>query len=216
LLEAEEKGYDILVNINEAIAPKEAKKFHKSKFTYDENKDVFRCPVGKELYFDGTRKSRWGKYQERIYRCKCFKNCPERTACSCEKKGRKITIGPHYHAVMWQLEKQEIPDRKKRLSRRKSIVEPVFGIIKEVMGFRRFTVRGLENVRTRWSLICTAFNLRKLFKVWTGRKPVLAWKRWVPHWISMPKLQEKAEKSALRLIILFILQTNSGEFDLKW
>jgi len=80
--------------------------------------------------------------------------------------GRKITMGPHYQALIRQLEKQKIPEKKKELYKRKSIVEKVFGFIKEILGFRRFTVRGLENVKTQWSLICTTYNLRKLYKVW--------------------------------------------------
>jgi transposase len=46
---------------------------------------------------------------------------------------------------------------------RKAIVEPVFGQIKEQRGFRRFSLRGLNNVRSEWTLVCTAFNLRKLY-----------------------------------------------------
>lgn len=52
--------------------------------------------------------------------------------------------------------------RRSRYRLRKQIVEPVFGQIKECMGFRRFLLRGLSNVRSEWSLICTAHNLRKL------------------------------------------------------
>ncbi len=46
---------------------------------------------------------------------------------------------------------------------RKAIVEPVFGQIKERRGFRRFSLRGLANVRGEWKLVCLASNLLKLF-----------------------------------------------------
>ena len=46
---------------------------------------------------------------------------------------------------------------------RKAIVEPVFGQIKEQRGFRRFSLRGLDNVRREWKLVCLASNLLKLF-----------------------------------------------------
>ncbi|HEQ60483.1 MAG TPA: IS1182 family transposase [Firmicutes bacterium] len=49
-------------------------------------------------------------------------------------------------------------------SKRKAIVEPVFGQIKEVRGFRRFSLRGLEKVRAEWTLICLTHNLLKLFR----------------------------------------------------
>jgi hypothetical protein len=47
---------------------------------------------------------------------------------------------------------------------RKAIVEPVFGHIKEQRGFRRFSLRGKQNVSREWKLVCAASNLLKLFK----------------------------------------------------
>jgi transposase len=46
---------------------------------------------------------------------------------------------------------------------RKQTVEPVFGIIKEVMGFRRFLLRGRAKVSLEWTLVCLSYNLRRLF-----------------------------------------------------
>jgi transposase len=51
---------------------------------------------------------------------------------------------------------------------RKTIVEPVFGQIKEQRGFRRFSLRGLRKVQAEWLLICLTHNLLKLFRAgWT-------------------------------------------------
>ncbi|MGA2218256.1 MAG: transposase [Terracidiphilus sp.] len=47
---------------------------------------------------------------------------------------------------------------------RKAIVEPVFGQIKEWRGFRRFSLRGLDNVRGEWKPVCLTHNLLKLFR----------------------------------------------------
>lgn len=49
--------------------------------------------------------------------------------------------------------------------KRKQTVEPVFGIIKEILGFRRFSLRGEEQTDAEWSLVCTAYNLKRLFKL---------------------------------------------------
>jgi len=49
--------------------------------------------------------------------------------------------------------------------RRKQLIEPVFGIIKEQQGVRRFLLRGLANVAAEWSMLVTAFNLRTLYRV---------------------------------------------------
>jgi transposase len=45
---------------------------------------------------------------------------------------------------------------------RKSTVEPVIGIIKEVLGFRQFSLRGLPAVTGEWTLVCLAYNLKRL------------------------------------------------------
>ena len=54
---------------------------------------------------------------------------------------------------------------RSRYRLRKQVVEPVFGQIKECLGFRRMLLRGLESVQAEWSLVCTAHNLRKLWAV---------------------------------------------------
>ena len=50
---------------------------------------------------------------------------------------------------------------RRHYARRKAIVEPVFGLIKQARGFRQFLRRGLDAVRQEWSLVCTAHNLLK-------------------------------------------------------
>jgi IS5 family transposase len=47
-------------------------------------------------------------------------------------------------------------------AKRKSTVETVFGIIKEVMGFRRFQLRGLDAAQGEWNLVCMAWNLKRM------------------------------------------------------
>lgn len=54
------------------------------------------------------------------------------------------------------------PSGRKIYARRKCTVEPVFGIIKAVLGFRQFLLRGLEKVRGEWNLVCLAWNLKRL------------------------------------------------------
>ena len=53
--------------------------------------------------------------------------------------------------------------RKARYALRKQIAEPVFGIIKSVLGFRQFLLRGLNKVRGEWSLVTMAWNLKRMF-----------------------------------------------------
>jgi hypothetical protein len=51
---------------------------------------------------------------------------------------------------------------KAMYARRKSTVETVFGVIKNVLGFRQFSLRGLEAVSGEWSLVCIGWNLKRL------------------------------------------------------
>jgi transposase len=53
-------------------------------------------------------------------------------------------------------------------ARRKCMVEPVFGQIKQARGFRQFLLRGLEKVRGEWALVCMTHNLLKFYKICYG------------------------------------------------
>lgn len=61
--------------------------------------------------------------------------------------------------MAWYLKTKE---GKARYAKRKSTVEPVFGIIKQVLGFRQFSLRGLEAVSGEWKLVALAFNLKRM------------------------------------------------------
>ncbi len=54
---------------------------------------------------------------------------------------------------------------------RKQTVEPVFGIIKEVLGFRRFSLRGKQKAAGEWCLVCLSYNLKRLFTLHGGLCP---------------------------------------------
>ncbi len=60
--------------------------------------------------------------------------------------------------------KVRTPEGKALYARRKVIAEPVFGQIKEARGFRRFLLRGLENIRGEWRLVCLTHNLLKIWR----------------------------------------------------
>ena len=55
------------------------------------------------------------------------------------------------------------PEGKKLYGLRKQTPEPVFGIIKSVMGFRQFLLRGIDNVQGEWSLVTMAWNVKRMF-----------------------------------------------------
>jgi transposase len=60
-------------------------------------------------------------------------------------------------------------------ARRKAIVEPVFGQIKEAAGFRRFSLRGLGSATGEWQLVCAVHNIGKLFRSGRASRVLPAW-----------------------------------------
>jgi hypothetical protein len=55
------------------------------------------------------------------------------------------------------------PEGKKLYGLRKQTPEPVFGIIKSVLGFRQFSMRGLEKVQGEWNIVTMAWNIKRMF-----------------------------------------------------
>jgi transposase len=62
-------------------------------------------------------------------------------------------------------EKLQTDEAKNKYRKRKQTVEPVFGIIKSVLGFTRFQLRGLKNVKNEWMLIALAHNCKRVSKL---------------------------------------------------
>lgn len=164
LSRAEERDRSVLVNMEKVSGGDGEGEFHASRFSYDEERDCVVCPLGEELGCIGTQKDRRGN-EIRIFRCR-KQDCPSKEKCTSCKKGRLIKIGRYHQAMARQREKQRDHEMKQLLEMRKCVVEPVFGIIKEILGLRRWTVKGIEKVRAMWSIVCTAFNLRKMYGYW--------------------------------------------------
>jgi len=175
LMKAEEKKLEVILNIPKQMVPEGKHDYHKSKFSYGKEKNVFICPEGKELDYRGTKRDRHNKnMQLKIYRCRFYKDCPKRDECSKSKRGRSIEMGPQHEAVMRQIEKQKELEAKEKLRKRKTIVERVFAQIKWNMGFVRFMYIGLAKVKAQFALVCSVYNLKKIFKIWRENKLILA------------------------------------------
>jgi transposase len=167
---AEEKQYEVLVakSSGESTAEKGAKSdpYHASRFIYDPERDICICPRGASLIFLQKKVTGKNENEVRRYRCRDYKTCPERWKCSKSKNGRMIDINVHREALERHRMKRESSEKQKLLKARKVIIEPVFAWIKRHLGFRRWTVSGLHNVRSQWSMICATINLMKLYRHW--------------------------------------------------
>jgi transposase len=87
-----------------------------------------------------------------------------------QKHGEKIPPAPRGRIPKNATTKERMARKLRTIrgratyAKRKQMVEPVFGQIKEPRGFRRFSLRGLVNVTGEWDLICLTHNLLKLFR----------------------------------------------------
>jgi len=81
---------------------------------------------------------------------------------SSRDKPPKVIKDPRLLAMR---EKLQTDEGRKLYARRKHTVEPVFGIIKEALGFRSFLLRGLEKVEGEWSLMRLAYNVKRLWAI---------------------------------------------------
>lgn len=150
------------------VRPLEGKPAHDNPyaaqhFHYNPANHQVVCPRGLSLDHEGgTTKA--GVHVER-FRCHC-RECPVGQECTRDPKGRQIEVWPHTATV--QLMRQELrdPEVEAQLQERSRIIEPCFAQIKQNDQFRRWTVWGLEAVRTQWALLCATLNLRILYKRW--------------------------------------------------
>lgn len=71
-------------------------------------------------------------------------------------------------------QKLKTPEGKKMYRQRACTVEPVFGIIKAALGFRQFLLRGIKKVTGEWSLLCLAYNMKRLHRLGAGPKLAVA------------------------------------------
>lgn len=147
----------------------QTKKFDKSAFVYDEEKDVWYCPQGKTLA-NSEKKSKVDAEGNRtyfhVYRCQECEGCPWSSDCRSEKAKRGRTVSRDEHAKRREqfAEKMSQPASKKTYSKRFHAAETPFGILKQIMNLRQFLLRRLEKVKTEWLWACTALNLAKLVR----------------------------------------------------
>ena len=145
---------------------------HKDRFTYEPDSDTYRCPQDEVLSLVRGKFSRETK--KRMYQA------PKHICQVCPVAGvfitrgshsRSLVISPYDTALRRHRAWMATNEARSAFKMRKQLVEPVFGIIKEQQGLRRFLLRGVGNVAAEWTLLATAFNLRTLWRIWRTRRP---------------------------------------------
>lgn len=112
---------------------------------YYNEQELQKCDKEYDLYVAVDRKSHNETLESRL-----------QSPCRKKRKGT-------YQEIMRS--KLKTPHGRKIYGKRKILSEPVFGIIKSVMGFRRFSMRGTDQASGEWSLICSAYNIKRMFSL---------------------------------------------------
>jgi hypothetical protein len=172
LAEYEEKGLDAYVKYGTQRKEQTSKwKLDPSKVSnlhYNEQDDVFICPMGQRMTFRYTAKttSTTGfKSESKIYQAQNCDNCPMRGVCFEAKGHRKISVNPQLNRLKQKARALLETEQGKEIYAHRSIdVEPTFGNIKWNADFRRFFLRSLPKVNTELGLLALAQNFKKWAK----------------------------------------------------
>ena len=145
--------------------------FTKQNMPYDPISDSYECPNGRVLTYlgSGIKETTSGfRSTYKKYGCADCSDCPFYQECATTKEKRENKN--HYFTISEDLERHKHNFRKKMqtkrgkalFGRRKHDVETCFGDIKRNQSFRRVHLRGLEKVKTEFTVVAIAHNLRKI------------------------------------------------------
>lgn len=138
------------------------RKLDKRHFTYHSETDSFTCPVGYSLKLERQNKDGTKTYKGEKSLCAA---CRYRSICCSSNKGESRSINTDKYEGLRQSmrEKMSHEDSKAIYKKRKIIVEPVFGQIKNG-GFSGFHLRGYEKASGEFSFVCAVHNVKKMVK----------------------------------------------------
>ena len=145
--------------------------FGLTDFVYAPETDTFTCPNHCQLTFRGLKPDRRNGRCRRHYRADqadC-QGCPLATRCLPKgQASRLLRTPPELPAMARHRRWMAHPDAIRWMSRRKGLIEPVFGTLKSCFGLRRAYRRGLANVESEWYFGLATINLRTLSRCWAN------------------------------------------------
>jgi transposase len=137
-------------------------------FGYDAGRDVWICPADKVLLRQVTAPGATGRPSKHRYLADpadCAA-CPLRARCLKPGEERRVLVAQRSRPTGAMRFKLRQPEARRRYARRKAIVEPVFGQLKENRSFTALSLRGLALAAGEYLLACLAHNLGKLLRVY--------------------------------------------------
>jgi transposase len=144
--------------------------YGKSQFRYDAAKDVYLCPAGAELTYRFATSERGREL--RYYRASGCKQCTLKSRCTRNQANRTLTREENEPLMEAMAARMVAQPQKFKL--RKQLAEHPFGTIKRWFGYTHFLLKGLEKVRTEWSLTTLAYNLKRVLNLVSFQKLMAA------------------------------------------
>jgi transposase len=138
------------------------KVFPKERFVYNPESDSYRCPGGQTLERKSIGESK-GKQRANYYNLAACRKCPIKEQCT---RSRFRQIGRRMNEAVAERQAQRLKEHPEMMVRRKSIVEHVFGSLRN-WDHDHFLMKGLEKVRAEFSLSALTYNLRRVLNLFS-------------------------------------------------
>ena len=165
-------GYNMYIRVNPKKGKKELDKIgtEECKILKKGEKKLLACPGERILKTKGAVKEH-GHYFYKFFasrsgcrECKYNKICWSKNKGTSKKFAIKQSVYDNYFVYKNMQRKLESIEGKDIYNQRLGMIERIYGHIKSNRGFNRFYHRGIEKVSTIWSIICTSYNIYKLYK----------------------------------------------------
>lgn len=146
--------------------------YNAENFIYDKKTDTYTCPEGQALTSNQTKyKAR--NYTFKQYKTKACKSCPVRSLCTTSRANGKIIQRTEY-AENIESNAKRVAESRELYKRRQALVEHPFGTIKRQWGFDHIIMKkGIKPAAADFGLIALAYNLKRIFRLMGGPKPLL-------------------------------------------
>jgi hypothetical protein len=140
--------------------------FHADNLHYNKDLDCYYCPMGQPMTFIGTKvETTQAGYKKTLsrYQAQNCTGCPIRGVCHKSKYNRIIEVSHRLIELRYKARQRLLSERGIKYRKKRPVdVEPVFGMIKQNRGFRRFLLCGIDKVSIEFALVALAHNLKKL------------------------------------------------------
>lgn len=165
LKNCEENGITAIVSKQKFGSKTGDENFAKDKFIYNKEKDIFICPMGKELK---RKNSKSAKRQN--FECKDCTDCQSRDKCTTAKNGRIVAMS--INQEYYDRADKRFAENFELYKQRQMIVEHPFGTVKRTLGFTYFLQKGNEKVKCESYMHFFVYNLKRVMNI-QGISPLI-------------------------------------------